>query len=91
MLIPGKTTQFLRDQKKAHLQKKDFNILNEVMRLLIQESPLDPKHKDHPLVGDWKGCRDCHVQNDWVLIYRINKKTGTIIFERLGSHSELFK
>lgn len=88
---PEKTTQFVKDQKKAHKQNKDFEVLNNVIRLLIEEKPLDPKYKDHPLVGNWKGARDCHVQNDWVLIYRINKSEKTIRFERLGSHSELFK
>lgn len=92
MLKPIKTTQFEKDQKKAHKQhiKRDFKTLEEVSLLLINEQPLDPKYKDHPLKGNWKGCRDCHIENDWVLIYRINEKEGTIIFERIGSHSELF-
>lgn len=90
MLTPGKTTKFVKDQKKARKQKRDFDNLNDVMTKLIQEKYLDPKHKDHPLTGSWTGCRDCHVENDWVLIYRVNKKEKTIIFERLGSHSELF-
>jgi mRNA interferase YafQ len=90
VLAPGKTTQFIRDQKKAVKQKKDIKALNEVLKQLIEENSLDPKHKDHPLIGNWKGCRDCHIQNDWVLIYRINRKKGTIIFERIGSHAELF-
>ncbi len=91
MLLPGKTTQFIRDQKKAQKQKKNFKTLNDVIERLIIEAPLDPKHNDHPLKGKWKGCRDCHVENDWVLIYRVNKQNKTIVFERIGSHSELFK
>ena len=91
MLTPGKTTQFIKDEKKSRKQKKDFGVLNEVMKALINEKPLPPKHLDHPLTGNWKGCRDCHVQNDWVLIYRVNKIKKTIVFERLGSHSELFR
>lgn len=90
MLFPIKTTQFERDQKKAHKQHKNFELLEDVMRMLISEESLDAKYLDHPLKGPWKGCRDCHIQNDWVLIYRVNQKQKTIIFERLGSHSELF-
>lgn len=91
MLKPIKTTQFEIDQKKAHKQRRDFNVLEEIVLKLIKQQPLDPKHRDHPLRGKWKGCRDCHVQNDWVLIYRINEEEKTITFERIGSHSELFK
>ena len=91
MLHPFKTKQFEKDQKKAKKQNKNFDELLVVMSQLIKEIPLDIKHKDHPLKGKWIGCRDCHVQNDWVLIYRINKENKTILFERIGSHSELFK
>jgi len=91
MLHPFKTKPFERDQKKAKKQNKDFTELLEVMHHLINEEPLDPKYKDHALKGKWVGCRDCHVENDWVLIYRINKNEKTIRFERIGSHSELFE
>lgn len=77
-------------EKKALKQNRDFTLLNSVLRQLIMEEPLDKKYLDHPLKGNWKGCRDCHVQNDWVLIYRVNKENKTIIFERIGTHSELF-
>jgi mRNA interferase YafQ len=91
MLHPSKTKKFEKDQEKARKQNRDFKELLKVMEKLIKEEPLDPKYKDHPLKGKWVGCRDCHVQNDWVLIYRINDKEKTIRFERIGSHSELFK
>ena len=90
MLHPIKTTQFERDQKKLSKQRKNIKLLEEVILKLIKEEKLDPKHLDHPLKGNWIGCRDCHIQNDWVLIYRLNKIDKTIIFERTGSHSELF-
>lgn len=90
MLRPFKTKTFEKDQKKARKQNKNFSLLLQVMNHLINEEPLDPKYKDHPLKGKWVGCRDCHVQNDWVLIYRVNHDKKTIYFERIGSHSELF-
>jgi len=91
MLHPFKTKKFEKDQEKARKQNKNFDELLNVMDRLIKEIPLDPKHKDHSLKGQWIGCRDCHVQNDWVLIYRVNENEKTIRFERIGSHSELFK
>ena len=91
MLLPIKTKRFEKDEGKAHQQKKDFQILKKVLIQLIEEKPLEPKYCDHPLQGEWKGFRDCHVQNDWVLIYKIDQKAKTITFVRLGSHSELFR
>lgn len=91
MLRPISTSQFERDRKKALKQGKNFDVLEKVLKKLLAEDPLEPKYRDHPLKGHWKGCRDCHVQNDWVLIYRINSQDKTITFERLDSHSELFK
>lgn len=91
MLRPLKTKKFEKDQKKAKKQNKDFTELLAIMNKLIKEVPLDPKYKDHHLKGKWVGCRDCHVQNDWVLIYRVDYIEKTICFERIGSHAELFK
>jgi len=91
MLQPFKTKKFEQDQKKARKQNKDFTDLVKIMEQLIKEERLDPKYKDHSLKGKWVGCRDCHVQNDWVLIYRVNEDEKTIRFERIGSHAELFK
>jgi mRNA interferase YafQ len=68
--------------------------LKDVMRLLIEKaSPLPPQYLDHPLKGEWKDFRDCHVRGDWVLIYRINATSEgeEIIFARTGTHSELFE
>lgn len=49
---------------------------------------LDPRHRDHSLVGDWLGYRECHVQADWLLIYRIDD--DTVYLARTGTHSNLF-
>ena len=91
MLHPTTTTLFEKDKKKALKQSKNMSRLAEVMKKLIEERPLEPKYCDHPLKGEWKGFRDCHVENDWVLIYKVVKEEKRIIFARLGSHSELFK
>ena len=60
------------------------------MLALLNEETLDPKYLDHPLKGHWKECRDCHIENDLVIIYRKSSESRTIKFERLGSHAELF-
>lgn len=90
MLFPKITKQFEKDKEKSRKQKRNFLALNHVVNQLIEEKILDPKYCDHPLNGEWKGFRDCHIQNDWVLIYKIDKTEKTITFVRLGSHSELF-
>ena len=58
--------------------------------MLIREEPLQPERRNHPLQGKWKGAHDCHIQGDWVLIYEIDKAAGKIIFQRTGTHSDLF-
>jgi mRNA interferase YafQ len=49
---------------------------------------LDARHRDHSLVGDWLGYRECHAQADWLLIYRIDD--DTVYLARTGTHSDLF-
>ena len=84
-------TRFEKDLKKAKKQHKDIEGLKFIMKQLTAENQLEAKYLDHPLKGRWKGCRECHIENDWLLIYRVKKKENEIWFERLGSHSELFK
>jgi mRNA interferase YafQ len=90
MLTPAKSTRFKKDQRKAEKQGKDFAKLRDVIKLLLEEKSLPSKYLDHPLTGTWKGYRDCHVENDWVLIYKIDKTKNILLLQRLGSHAELF-
>ena len=86
-----RTSQFKRDYKREakgrHRATLD-NVLMKVVSALASDRPLEPHHRDHPLSGEWKDHRDCHVLPDLVLIYR---KTGThtLSLVRPGSHSEL--
>jgi mRNA interferase YafQ len=59
-----------------------------VMRNLIEERPLEAKHRDHPLSGNYVGTRECHIEPDWLLIYTVGE--DWIRFERTGTHSDLF-
>ena len=90
MLKPSFHGSFKRDQKLMQKRNKDIDKLTDVMALLINEQPLLPKHEDHPLHGEFKGWRECHVESDWVLIYRIDDKNRKVVFYRTGSHSDLF-
>ncbi len=83
------TSQFKRDYKKIKRQSKTIDKLKTVVEILVSGNRLDPEYRDHPLIGGWKGCRDCHIEADWILIYKCKK--DTLILERTGSHSELFK
>jgi mRNA interferase YafQ len=82
--------QFIKDLRKSQAQNKPMSVLRVVMTNLAEEKTLDPKYLDHPLQGNWVGCRECHLTNNWLLIYRLLLKEQEIWFERLGSHAELF-
>ena len=83
------TTQFKRDLKKAQKQNKD--LLNKVLQQLADGIPLPEKNRDHALTGNYAGCRECHIQPDWLLIYEIAEDTLFLYLTRTGSHSELFE
>ena len=74
--------------KSAAYVKKLDGELAAVVRVLVVDGVLEERYKDHPLTGDWKDHRDCHVRNDLVLIYR-KPDDNTLELIRLGSHSEL--
>lgn len=88
MLIPRLVAQFKKDRKKAAKAGKDLEKLEKVMKDLCDETPLDPILKDHQLYHNWDGHRECHIESDWLLIYKY--EPGSVIFVRTGSHSELF-
>lgn len=85
------STKFNKDIEKAKKQKQDLAAIKEIMDILISGHSLPAKNLDHPLKSNWKGYRECHIQNDLLLIYKLDKSENSIRFERLGTHSELFK
>jgi mRNA interferase YafQ len=80
--------QFRRDVKLAEKRGKDMAKLREIILLLVEGTPLPPRYKDHPLAGNWKDCRDCHIEPDWLLIYRVDGDAVYLV--RTGTHSDLF-
>ena len=72
MLIPIFTGSFKKDRKLMQKRNKNIENLTEVMTLLINEQPLLPSHQKHPLQGEHKGKWECHIEPDWLLMYRID-------------------
>jgi len=89
MRTPVYTNRFEKDLKMMLKRGRDPESLKAVMRELIEERPLDQKYRDHFLIGNFKDRRECHINPDWLLIYRIDG--NRIIFERTGTHSDLFR
>ena len=88
MLIPSFTNQFGKDLKKMKKRGKALGKIKKVIRKLVNEERLEPKFKDHKLIGNYQGRRECHIESDWLIIYKLID--AEIIFERTGSHSDLF-
>lgn len=87
------TAQFKTDKKRIKRSGRyDWSKLRDVVKALMKDRPLDAKHRDHALTGEYEGVRECHVAADWLLIYDKNgdAKTGDLKLIRTGSHSELF-
>ncbi len=87
-LIIRQTTQFRRDAKRLQRQKKSLSRLEIAINTLVTQKPLAEQYRDHALGGNWKGFRECHIQPDWLLIYRI--ENDELQLARTGSHTELF-
>jgi len=84
-------SRFRKDIKRFKHQTKKLEGFKETVRLLCKGENLPDKYRDHPLIGDYKGCRECHIEPDFLLIYRINEDEKIIDLVRIGSHSDLFK
>ena len=85
------TNQFKKDIKLAKKQGKNIDRLFDVVNILANGEALAPKYRDHDLNGDYKGCRECHIEPDWLLIYEINNGLLILMLNRVGSHAELFR
>lgn len=84
------TSQFKRDYKLAMKRNKDMSLIDDCIRKLAAREELPPKFRDHDLSGNWAGHRECHVQADWLLVYRIEDDDLILVLARTGAHSDLF-
>lgn len=84
------SNRFRRDLKLAAKRGRDLKLLDDVVTRLAQQEPLPEKNRDHSLTGDYIGFRECHIQPDWLLIYRIDGEALILFLSRTGTHSDLF-
>ncbi len=87
-LTPSRSSRFKMDYKLMKRRGKDVSRILQIMKALADEEPLGPKYRDHNLVGNYVGCRECHIEPDWLLIYSVGD--DWICFERTGTHADLF-
>jgi len=90
MYTISRQTRFRKDVKSAEKRGKNMQKLKNVLLELIVGKTLDPKYKDHQLIGNYSDTRECHIESDWLLIYRIDEENKTLYLIRTGSHSDLF-
>lgn len=82
--------RFRKDLKLMQKRGYDTLKLKEVIELLAAQKPLPERYCDHELIGSYKGFRECHIQPDWLLIYKILDDELLLILTRTGTHSDLF-
>ena len=81
-------SRFRKDYKKLKSSGKQLSKLAEVIKLLQEQKPLPERYRDHALTGYYTNHRECHIEADWLLIYKVEEKF--LVLVRTGSHSELF-
>ena len=90
MLTIKYQTAFKRDYKRIVKRGYDTRLLEEVIEMLAEQKPLPEKFRDHDLTANYKGCRECHILPDWLLVYEVNNDELILYLIRTGSHSDLF-
>lgn len=84
------SSRFKKDYKTIVKRGYDTKLFEEVLRILVQNEPLPQKYRDHQLVGNYSGHRECHITPDWLLIYKVEEDILTLSLTRTGTHSDLF-
>jgi len=83
------TAQFKRDYRIAKKRGQNLQLLQEIILLLADGKQLPEKNRDHPLTGDWKNFRECHITADWLLVYKLEEDILVLTLTRIGTHSDL--
>lgn len=84
------TNRFKKDLKLCKSRGYDINLITDIIKRLSNGDKLEEKYKDHDLSGNWSGYRECHIQPDWLLIYKIDGNELILYLTRTGTHSDLF-
>lgn len=87
-IVPS--NQFKKDLKLAKKRGYRMERLRDVVMMLASEQKLDERYRDNGLTGNYSGFRECHVEPDWLLVYRINQDALALFLFRTGTHSDLF-
>ena len=90
-MILRTTGKFRKDYKLAKKRGLPMEELEIVLQTLLEERPLEEKHRDHALSGNYIGFRECHIRPDWLLIYTIDHGNLILTAARTGSHSDLLE
>ena len=85
------SNRFEKDLKATIRRGKDIQKLKRVIEILCISAALPAQNRDHSLTGEYKGFRECHLEPDWLLIYRIDLEAEGLFLLRIGSHADLFK
>ena len=83
-----RSTAFKKDVKRAEKRGKAMAKLKAIILLLLEDKPLETRHRDHPLKGNWIGYRDLHIEPDWLFLYHVAETE--LMVARTGTHSDLF-
>lgn len=84
------SNQFKKDLKAMKRRGAHLELLENAVNKLANREPLDERYRDHALIGDYNGFRECHIQPDWLLVYRIDNDELMLFLFRTGTHSDLF-
>ncbi len=84
------SNQFKKDLKLAAKRGYKLELLEETVDKIASNVKLEDKYRDHALTGNYVGFRECHIQSDWLLVYRIENTELILFLSRTGSHSDLF-
>ena len=88
MLIAVYTNSFKKDLKRVKKRGKNLNKLKDIIAKIVNEEALPAKNKEHKLIGNYKDRWECHIESDWLLVYKVTNKEA--IFVGTGTHSDLF-
>jgi len=84
------TTRFSKDLKRIEKRGYKIDLMTAVIKRLASGESLEAKYHDHPLKGNYEGCRECHIAPDWLLIYEVVGEELILYLTRTGTHSDLF-
>lgn len=90
MLELRTTAKFRKDYKRLKKRGYDLALLQEALEMLVRQESLPAKYRDHALTGSYLGFRECHIQPDWLFIYRVEQDQLVLVASETGTHADLF-